>query len=85
MPAQIATAEAIREQAEQYQSVPQRLGTRIGKSQTRSTLASGEDRAVDSLEGVFGENAIVTDTLDLEQATVDRKADLAQFQEMIRR
>ena len=42
-------------------------------------MTSGSHRAVDGLEGVFGENAIVTDTLDVEQATVGRKADLPQF------
>ena len=46
-------------------------------------MTSGRHRAVDGLEGVFGENAIVTDTLDLEQATVGRKADLAQFRKIL--
>jgi hypothetical protein len=39
MLAQIATAEAVRKQAKEYQRVPQRVGTRIGKSKTGGTLA----------------------------------------------
>jgi len=81
--AQMATAETVRERAKEYQSVPQGLGTRIGKSQTGGTLASVDNRAVDSQDGVFGENTIVTDTLDLEQATVGRKADLTQLREIL--
>jgi hypothetical protein len=46
-------------------------------------LTSGGHRAVDSLEGVFGENTIMIDTLGLEQATVGRKADLAQFRKIL--
>jgi hypothetical protein len=63
--------------------MPQRLGSRIGKSQTGGTLASFDNGAVDGQDGVFGENTVVTDTLDLEQATVGRKADLAQLREIL--
>ena len=37
----------------------ERLDARIGEAQARGALTTGRDRAVDGLEGVFGEHAVV--------------------------
>src|SRR6266576_6583458 len=43
---------------------------------------TGCDRAVDGLDGVFRQHAVMTDALDLEQAAVGRKTDFAQFRQI---
>ena len=55
----------------------QRVDARIGKAQARGPLA--RDRAVDALKGIFRQDAIMTDVLDIEQAAVGRKTDFAQL------
>jgi hypothetical protein len=40
-------------------------------------LAVGSDRAVDGLEGIFGQHAVVAEALDLEELAIGRKADFA--------
>jgi hypothetical protein len=57
----------------------QRVDARIGKAQARGPLAAGRDRAVDALKGIFRQDAIMTDMLDIEQAAVGRKTDFAQL------
>ena len=41
------------------------------------------DRAVDPLEGLLGEDAVVTEALDFEQPAVGAEADLAQFRQVV--
>ncbi len=52
---------------------------RVGKAQAGGSLTIDRDGAVDVLEAVLGENTIVADALDLEEAAVGGKADLAQL------
>ena len=60
----------------------QRVDARIGKAQARGPLAAGRDRAVDALKGIFRQDAIMTDMLDIEQAAVGRKTDFAQLRQI---
>src|SRR5712664_3342104 len=82
MLAQIGGAEALRELPEQDESMQKRVSPRIGKAQTRGALAAGSDRAVDSLEGILAENAIVAEAFDLEQLAIGCKPDRTQLQEI---
>ena len=54
------------------------MSARIGEAQTRGALAAGSDRAVDSLEGILAENAIVAEAFDLEQLAIGCKPDRTQ-------
>ena len=40
------------------------------------------DRAIDRLEGVFGQHAVVAELLELEQAAIGGKADVAQLRQV---
>jgi hypothetical protein len=62
--------------------VPQGMDTRIGKAQTRSALAIERDGIVDVLEAILGEDAVMTEALDVKQAAAGGKADLAQLGEV---
>jgi hypothetical protein len=59
------------------------MDARLGKAQTGGTLAGPFDRTVDVLKGVLGENAVVTEALDLEQSAVCAEADVAQFPQIV--
>ena len=50
----------------------------IGEAEAGGVLAAMADGAIDGLEGGFGEHAVVAETLDVEQAAIGGKADLAQ-------
>src|SRR5215813_6473577 len=47
------------------------------------SLATYFDRPVDSLERVFGQHAVVTETLDFEQPSIGGKADFAQLRQIV--
>jgi hypothetical protein len=47
-------------------------------------LAAGGDRAVDGLEGVLREHAVVAQALHVEQPAIGRKADRAQLGQIVR-
>src|SRR5258708_15389995 len=81
MLAQIGGAEALRELPEQDESMQERVNPRIGEAQTRGALATGSDRAVDSLEGILAENAIVAEAFDLEQLAIGCKPDRTQLRQ----
>ena len=66
MVAQIAGAEAVGEKAKEDEGVPQGMNARVGKAQAGGALAIEGDRAVDLLEGVLGEDAIVADVFGVE-------------------
>ena len=61
------------------------MDARIGKAQTRGALTIDRDRIVDVLEAILGEDAVMAEALDFEQAAVGGKADLAQLGELIKR
>src|SRR6266852_4031293 len=82
MLAQIARAEALCKLAEQDDGMQEGVDARIGKTQTRSTLAACRHRAVDGLKGIFGQDAIMANVLDIEQAAVGRKTDFAQLRQI---
>src|SRR5258708_19336153 len=79
MVAQLGAAEAVCEKPKEDEGVPQSVHARIGKAQPGGALAGGLDRAVDLLEGVLGEDAIMAEPLHFEQPAVRRKADFAQL------
>jgi hypothetical protein len=54
----------------------------IGEAQRRRALLVHHDGFLHVLERGFADEAIVTDALDVEQTSVGRKADLAQFVEI---
>jgi hypothetical protein len=62
--------------------VQESLHARIGEAQRRRALVIHGDRSLHILEGGFADEAVVTDALDVEQTSVGRKADLAQFREI---
>jgi hypothetical protein len=80
--AQIAGAEALCKLAEQDDGMQQRVDARVGKAQARGPLAAFRDRAVNSLKGIFRQDEIMTDVLDIEQAAVGRKTDFAQLRQI---
>ena len=81
--AQVGGTKAVCEQAERHDGVEQRMGARIGKAQTRGAQMAGRHRAVDGLEGIFGQHAVVTEAFDIKQRPIGRKADLAQLLEIL--
>src|SRR6202171_3146859 len=72
---------ALDEKAKQ-QDMQESLHARIGEAQRRRALVIHGDRSLHNLEGGFADEAVVTDALDVEQTSVGRKADLAQFREI---
>ena len=83
MVAQIGCSGSLGELPEQDEGMQERVDARIGEAQARGALAARRDRAVDGLEGVFGEHAVVAQTLDFEQPSIGRKADLAQLRQIV--
>src|SRR5713101_6613400 len=67
---------------EKEQDVQESLHAWIGETQRRRALVFHRDRSLHILEGGFADEAVVTDALDVEQTSVGRKADLAQFREI---
>ena len=80
---QIGGAEACRELPEQDQGLQQRVHAWIGKAQAGGALAPGGDRAVDGLQGVFAEHAVVAQPLDVQEPAIGRKADRAQLRQIV--
>jgi hypothetical protein len=76
------SAEALGKLPEQDEGVQERVDARIGKAEARSSLAPGRHRTIDGVQGIFAEDAIVAQTFDLEQPSIGRKADRAQFGEI---
>ena len=83
MMAQVGCAKAFCELPEQDDGVPQRVDARIGKTQARGALAARRHRAVDGLEGILGQYAVMAQTFDFEQPAIGRKADLAQLRQVV--
>jgi hypothetical protein len=74
MVAQIGGTEATWCEPNQDDSVPEWVDARIGKAQPGGALTACGDRAVDGLEGVLSEHAVVGQTFDLEEPPVGFKA-----------
>ena len=55
---------------------------RIGKAEGGNALVVHDAGAIELLEGLLGENAVVRDGLDVQEATVGRKADLPESGEV---
>ena len=51
----------------------------IGTTRSRGALAGVLYRAIDALEGVLGEDPIVTNALGFEQSAIGAEADVAQL------
>ena len=58
------------------------LNARIGEAQCRRALFVYVDGSLHVLEASFADETVVTDALVVEQTSVGRKADLAQFLEI---
>src|ERR1700686_1406305 len=82
MLAYILVGKCALDEKEQQQDVQESLHARIGEAQRRGALVIYGDRPLHVLEGGFADEAVVTDALDVEQTSVGRKADLAQFREI---
>jgi hypothetical protein len=55
------------------------LDPRISEAQRCGALTIHGDRSLHVLERCFADEAVMADALDVEQTSVGRKADLAQF------
>jgi len=73
--AQVTVGKACGEQLEQEKGAPESLHSGIGKTESRGALRCHPDGAIDGLKSFFGEDAIVTDALHVEQSSVGLKAD----------
>src|ERR1700692_3894704 len=67
MAAQIVATEAVGDLAEQNERLQELMGARVGKAQARSALLARCNRAVDALEGILGQHAVVAQTFDFEE------------------
>ena len=77
--AQILIGEAARDEHEHQHCVEQGLRVGVTEAQRCCALASNLTRALQMLEGVLTQSAVVADLLDLEQSPVSGKADAAQL------
>ena len=55
------------------------MDARIGKAQTGGALAIGRDWIIDVLEAILGEDAVMAEALDFEEAAIGGKTNLAQL------
>jgi hypothetical protein len=71
--------ECALDEKEQEQNLQERLNAGIREAQRRCTLVADDRRLLHVLKRGLADKAIVTDALDVEETSVGRKADLAQF------
>jgi hypothetical protein len=71
--------ECALDEKEQEQNLQERLNAAIREAQRRCTLVADDRRLLHVLKRGLADKAIVTDALDVEETSVGRKADLAQF------
>src|SRR5215469_2128171 len=83
MLAQVGSPEALRELPEQDESLEERLNAWVGKTQAGGALTAGCDRSVDGLKGIFAEDAVVAQPLDLDEPPIGCKADRAQLRKIV--
>src|SRR5262249_7046475 len=79
---QVGAAEAVDEHAEQQQGVPEVLDLGVGEAQAGDALTVAIERPVDRLEGSFGQQAVMAEPFELEQASIGGKADLTQLRQV---
>jgi hypothetical protein len=75
---QIAVGEPVGQQTKGDQGVEQGLDARVGEAQGRHPLPRHCLPLVDLLKGVFAQEAIVAEGLDVQQTSVGLEADLPQ-------
>jgi hypothetical protein len=75
--AQISRSEALRRLPEQYERMQERVCLLIGKAQPQASLAADGYRAINCLEGIFAEDAVVAHAFDLDEPALGCKADVA--------
>src|SRR3954463_5944243 len=78
----MAVSKSALDENKQQQDMQQPLHPRISEAQRCRALSIDHDRSLQVLERCFADEAIVADALDVEQTSVGRKADLAQFREI---
>src|SRR6201993_2277528 len=83
MLAQIGGPEALRELSEQDEGLEQRLNAWVGKTQAGRALVAGCHRSVDGLQSIFAEDAVVAQSLDLDEPLIGRKSDRAQLRKIV--
>src|SRR5260370_1698917 len=81
--ANILVVEGSPDAEEEEQGIEQGLNPWSGTAQSRGTLVVDGDGSLQVLEGRLADEAVVTDTLDVEQTSVGGKADLAHFGEVV--
>src|SRR5215471_15626394 len=83
MLAQVGSPEALWELPEQDESLEERLNAWVGKTQAGGALTAGCDRPVDGLQGIFAEDAVVAQPLDLDEPLIGRKPDRTQLRKIV--
>ena len=76
--AEIAIGKTFGKQLEQQQGTPESLHLGIGKVQSGGWWGCHSDRAIDSLKGFFGKDAVVADALHMEKSSVGLEADASE-------
>src|SRR6187401_3371576 len=79
---QMAVGECALHENEQQQDLQQPLHPRISETQSCRALSIHRDGSLQVLNRSFADEAVVADSLDVEQTSVGRKADLAQCMEI---
>ena len=75
---QFVIGETLRQKPKSDERTEQGLDTRISETQSGDPLVSHPLRLVDLLKGIFSQEAIVADLLDVQKTSVGLKADLPQ-------
>src|SRR3954470_4821106 len=78
----MAVSKSALDENKKQQDMRQPLHPRISEAQRCRALSIDHDRSLQVLERCFADEAIVADAFDVEQTSVRRKADLAQFREI---
>ena len=68
---EIAVAESSRQMGEAGDRLEERHDARVAEAQGRDALARFDRRALESVEGVLGQDAVVTHALDFEELAID--------------
>jgi hypothetical protein len=79
---EIAVAKSSRQMGEAGNDLQERHDTRVTEAQGRDALARFHGRGLESVEGVLGEDAVLTDALDFEQLAIDLVTQIAQMGEV---
>ena len=80
---ELAVAEAARQMGEGAEGLEQRHHARIAEAQRGDALAGLDGGLLQAVEGVLGQDAVVTEALDLEQLAIDGVAEVAQVRQVV--